>query len=157
MGIQALPLIIWPSSIASLLREDQAHVSSLEEYLARSLGFALLALGLVVVLLSGAVPLGSEVDVPKSGISPYANAVLIVATLHHAPASIYCYWRYNGTGQMGFLLGSLGSGFFAAGALYCVMFAGDQAMISKHHRFDQSTSGFPFSNSTSYRAKKKAL
>lgn len=34
----------------------------MEEYFARSLGFALLALGLIIVLLSGAVPLGSEVD-----------------------------------------------------------------------------------------------
>lgn len=34
----------------------------MEAYFARSLGFALLALGLVVVLLSGAIPLGSSVD-----------------------------------------------------------------------------------------------
>lgn len=41
--------------------------------------------------------------------------------------------------------------------MYCVMFAGDKAMISKYHKFDQSTSGFPFTNSQSYRSKKKAL
>lgn len=36
--------------------------TALEEYFARSLGFALLSIGLMVVLLSGAVPLVSRVD-----------------------------------------------------------------------------------------------
>lgn len=45
----------------------------------------------------------------------------------------------------------------AALALYCVLFAGDPAMTSRYHKFDQGTSGFPFKNSQSYRAKKKAL
>jgi len=62
LSSQALPLILWPSFIGSLLRSDEAHASPVEEYFARSLGFALLALGLIIVLLSGAVPLGSEVD-----------------------------------------------------------------------------------------------
>lgn len=55
------------------------------------------------------------------------------------------------------MLGCIGSSALAVFGLYCVMFAGDSAMISKHHRFDQSTSGFPFKNAESYRAKKKAL
>lgn len=93
----------------------------------------------------------------ENGISPYANAVLIVSTLHHASSGIYCYSRYNWTSETGFLLGCMGSGIFAVMAMYCVMFAGDKAMVSKYHKFDQSTSGFPFKNSESYRAKKKAL
>ncbi|CAI6051156.1 hypothetical protein V2G26_014263 [Clonostachys chloroleuca] len=157
LSTQAVPLIIWPGFISSLLRVEGASSSSLEEYFARSLGFALLSLGLIVVLLSGAVPLGSSLEAPQDGISPYASAVLIVSIFHHTSSALYCYGRYTYTGETGFMLGLLGSGFFAIFALYCVMFAGDKAMISKYHKFDQSTSGFPFKNSESYRAKKKAL
>lgn len=38
------------------------HLPALEVYFARSLGFALLGLGLIVVVLSGAVPLTSSAD-----------------------------------------------------------------------------------------------
>ncbi|KAG9253267.1 uncharacterized protein F5Z01DRAFT_658343 [Emericellopsis atlantica] len=173
LSTQAVPLIIWPSSIGALLRVEDATSSSLEAYFARSLGFALLALGLIVVLLSGAVPLGSEVDgkiishrdgsskltqtAPQNGLSPYASAALTIAVLHHTAAACYTYSRYAWTGQTGFILGTIGSSFFAALGLYCIMFAGDKAMISRYHKFDQGTSGFPFKNKESYRSKKKAL
>ena len=94
---------------------------------------------------------------PQEGISPYASAVLVVATLHHASSGFYCYVRYTWTQETGYLLGCIGSSLFFAMGLYCIMFAGDKAMISKYHKFDQSTSGFPFKNTESYRAKKKAL
>ena len=92
-----------------------------------------------------------------NAISPFANAALVVATFHHASSAFYCYGRWNWTGETGYLLGCIGSSVFAAWGMYCVMFAGDKAMISKYHKFDQSTSGFPFKNKESYRAKKKAL
>jgi len=155
LGAQAVPLIIWPSSISTLLRAENEASSSLETYFARSLGIALLSLGLVVVLLSGAVPLGSSVDSPKSGISAYANAVLVVSVLHHAASGFYCYGRYTWTGETGYLLGCIGSSLFAVLGIYCVMFAGDTAMISKYHHYDQSTSSFPFGNSNAYSDKKK--
>jgi hypothetical protein len=157
LGTQAAPLIIWPSFIGSLLRTEYDTASSLEVYFARSLGFALLSLGLTVVVLSGAVPLGSSVDAPKDGISPYANAVLVISLLHHISSSFYCYGRYSWTGETGYLLGCIGSAIFGTFGLYCVMFAGDKAMISKHLHYDQSTSSFPFKNSGSYRERKKAL
>ncbi|KEY65581.1 hypothetical protein S7711_09242 [Stachybotrys chartarum IBT 7711] len=157
LGGQAVPLIIWPSFIGSLLRSETESASVLETYFARSLGLALLSLGLVVMLLSGVIPLTSAADDPATGISPYANAALTISMLHHASAGFYCYARYSWTGQTGFLLGCLGSSVLATLAMYCVMFAGDGAMTSRHHKFDQSTSGFPFKNSQSYRAKKKAL
>lgn len=77
--------------------------------------------------------------------------------LHHASSAFYCYGRFAWTRETGYLLGCVGSAVLAASALYCVMFAGDRAMISRYHKFDQGTSGFPFKNSQSYRAKKKAL
>ena len=158
------------------------QLTALEMYFARSLGFALLSIGLMVVVLSGAVPLTSSLDgepppiplcfskrcvlhankatthtAPESGISPYASAVLLISTFHHTSSGFYCYSRYTWTGQTGYLLGCIGSSLFAVAGLGCVMFAGDTAMISKNHHFDQSTSGFPFKNTQSYRAKKKAL
>ncbi|KAF7546687.1 hypothetical protein G7046_g9231 [Stylonectria norvegica] len=157
LSTQALPLIVWPSFICSLLRTDYETASSLETYFARSLGFALLSLGLVVIVLSGVIPLASAADAPADKISPYANAAVVVSTLHHLSSAFYCYARYAWTGEMGYVLGCAGSGVFVAFGLYCVMFADDKAMISKYHKFDQSTSSFPFKNSESYRSKKKAL
>lgn len=94
---------------------------------------------------------------PTTGISPYASAAILISILHHSSSGFYCYTRYAWTHEMGYLVGCIGSGVFFAMGLYCVMFAGDDAMISRKHRFDQSTSGFPFKNAESYRAKKKAL
>lgn len=94
---------------------------------------------------------------PEDAVSPFANAAIIITTFHHAVSAFYCYSHYAWAGQTGFLLGCLGSTAFATFGLYCVMFAGDKAMISKYHKFDQSTSGFPFKNKESYRSKKKAL
>ncbi|KAK7402662.1 hypothetical protein QQX98_011570 [Neonectria punicea] len=157
LSTQALPLIVWPSFIGSLLRDEHEATSSLEVYFARSLGLALLALGLIIVVLSGAVPLTSAADASSDEASPYANATILISTIHHASAAFYCYGRFAWTGETGYLLGCVGSAVFASFGLYCVMFAGDKAMISRYHHFDQSTSGFPFKNSESYRSKKKAL
>jgi hypothetical protein len=93
----------------------------------------------------------------SDAISPYASAALTITLIHHSCTAFHCYSRYTWTSETGFLLGLLGNSLFAFAALYCVMFAGDKAMISKYHKFDQGTSGFPFKNKESYRAKKKAL
>lgn len=82
---------------------------------------------------------------------------MIVSALHHAASGFYCYGRFLWTGETGYLLGCIGSSIFGVFGLYCVMFAGDSAMVSKYHHYDQSTSGFPFKNAQSYRSKKKAL
>ncbi|KAF4455492.1 hypothetical protein F53441_2282 [Fusarium austroafricanum] len=158
LSTQALPLILWPSFVGSLLRTEGEASTSLETYFGRSLGLALLALGLIVVVLSGVLPLDTTSDDATEGTpSPYASAAVLISTLHHASSSFYCYGRYSWTGETGFLLGCVGSAIFATFGTYCVMFAGDKAMTSRYHKFDQSTSGWPFKNSQSYRAKKKAL
>ncbi|KAF6809404.1 hypothetical protein CMUS01_13688 [Colletotrichum musicola] len=159
LSMQAIPLIIWPRFIGNLLRPDdyQNSATSLEDYFARSLGFALLTLGLLVVTLSGAVPLTSEDQTPPGTVSPYANAALVLTSLHHASAAFYCYGRYLRTGQTAFVLGCLGSSFFAVFGLWGLMFAGDKSRRSKKHGFDKDTSSFPFKNTESYRTKKKGL
>ncbi|KAF4951859.1 hypothetical protein FSARC_12797 [Fusarium sarcochroum] len=158
LSTQAFPLILGPSFVGSLLRPEGEVSTALETYFGRSLGFALLALGLIVVVLSGALPLDtSSKEVPDGAPSPYASAAVLISTLHHTTSAFYCYGRFAWTRETGFLLGCIGSAIFATFGLYCVMFAGDTAMTSRYHKFDQSTSGFPFKNTQSYRAKKKAL
>ncbi|KAL0938878.1 uncharacterized protein CTRU02_205488 [Colletotrichum truncatum] len=160
LSIQALPLIVWPRFIGNLLRPDDyqgAVATSLEDYFARSLGFALLTLALLIVTLSGAVPLTSEDQTPAGTISPYANAALILSSVHHASAAFYCYSRYLRDGQTAFVLGCFGSTIFAVFGLWVLMFAGDKSRLSKKHGFDKDTSSFPFKNAESYRTKKKGL
>ncbi|KAK2065068.1 hypothetical protein LY76DRAFT_586596 [Colletotrichum caudatum] len=159
LAAQAVPLIVWPRFITNLLRPEDypAAAGSLEDYFARSLGFALLTLGLLVVTLSGAVPLVSEDQTPPGTVSPYANAALFISSIHHASSAFYCYSRYLRTDQTGFVLGCLGSTLFAVFGLWCLMFAGDKSRRSKKHGYDKDTSSFPFKNTESYRTKKKGM
>ncbi|KAM0564354.1 hypothetical protein ACHAPJ_000567 [Fusarium lateritium] len=174
LSTQAFPLILGPSFVGSLLKPEGEGSTALETYFGRSLGFALLALGLIVVVLSGALPLDTSskgivtsiprkrisndiTEAPEGAPSPYASAAVLISTLHHTTSAFYCYGRFAWTRETGFLLGCVGSAIFATFGLYCVLFAGDTAMTSRYHKFDQSTSGFPFKNSQSYRSKKKAL
>lgn len=63
---QALPLIVWPQAINGLLTIDSSAAmhpaNAVENYFARSLGFALLALGACTVVLTGALPMTSLAD-----------------------------------------------------------------------------------------------
>jgi hypothetical protein len=54
--------------------------------------------------------------------------------------------RFNESGQTGFILGCIGSSLFAAFGLWCLLFAGIPARISKRTGADKRTSGFIFKN-----------
>lgn len=55
--------------------------------------------------------------------------------------------RYNSShGQIGYLLGSLGSGALATFGLWILLFADDKGHISRRTGADKRTSGFPFDN-----------
>jgi len=87
------------------------------------------------------------VDTPADAVSPYANAVLLVSMFYHATSAGYGYLRFNHSGgQIGYLLGSLGSAALAAFGLWIIMFAHDQKKLSKKTGADKRTSGFPFKN-----------
>ncbi|KAI8629394.1 hypothetical protein F5Y19DRAFT_475382 [Xylariaceae sp. FL1651] len=158
-GLQAVPLIIWPHVISSLLTVDNYpqtagnEASAVENYLARSLGFALLALGLVTVVLTGSVPVGSVVD--TNTISPFAAPVLLLTTLHHGVGAFHCWARYNATGETGFCLGFVGSTALAAFGIWCLLFGGEKARISRRTGADKRTSGFPFRNAEADRRKQR--
>ncbi|KAI3331935.1 hypothetical protein HD806DRAFT_175059 [Xylariaceae sp. AK1471] len=158
-GLQAVPLMIGPQAISSLLAAQQhtqatVHVAGdVETYLARSLGFALLALGLVTVVLTGSVPVGSTVDISAEAISPYAAPVILVTALYHSVGAFYCWARYTATGQTGYFLGFAGSAVLAAYGTWCMLFGGEKGRISRRTGADKRTSGFPFRNAEADRRK----
>ncbi|KAI1339103.1 hypothetical protein F5Y15DRAFT_94076 [Xylariaceae sp. FL0016] len=153
-ALQAVPLLIWPQAINGLLSMDEVsgpHPSNpIEDYFARSLGLALLALGTVTVVLSGVLPLGpsgtvdtADGDAPPS---PYAAPVILLTTLHHTSSAFYCWARYGSSGQTGFLMGFAGSAVVAAMGTWCVLFGGEKARISRRTGKDKRTSGMLFGN-----------
>ncbi|KAK4132414.1 hypothetical protein BT67DRAFT_463801 [Trichocladium antarcticum] len=154
LSTQALPLIIWPSLISTLLRADgptryAATDPSLEQYFARSLGLAQLALGLLLLVLSGALPLNAIADTPSTTDSPppYANAAVLVTALHHAATAFYTYARYFSTGQIAYVFGCLGSSALAVAGLWVLLFAGEGGRrVSRRTGADKATSGWPFKN-----------
>lgn len=72
-AIQGVPLLVWPQAINGLLTIDGAvnmqPATGVENYFARSLGIALLTLGCVTVVLTGAVPLDSMVESEFAALS----------------------------------------------------------------------------------------
>ncbi|KAH6648394.1 hypothetical protein BKA67DRAFT_362704 [Truncatella angustata] len=150
-ALQGIPLIIWPQAINGLLAIDSETVgvrplSDVDNYFARSLGIALLALGAATVVLTGALPLTSMVETTTEGMSPYASAVLLITTLHHGAAAFYCWARYNGTSQTGYLLGFVGSVALAAFGTLTLVFASEKPRLSRRTGADKRTSGWPFPN-----------
>ncbi|KAI0109682.1 hypothetical protein GGR51DRAFT_512448 [Nemania sp. FL0031] len=156
-ALQAAPLILGPQAIVSLLTLGEYHPheasGDIEYYLARSLGFALLALGLVTVVLTGSVPVGSVVDATQDTPSPYAAPVLLLTTLHHFASAFHGWARYTATDQAGYFLGFLGSAGLAAFGTWCLLFGGEKARISRRTGADKRTSGFPFRNAEADRRK----
>ncbi|CAN8098736.1 unnamed protein product [Discula destructiva] len=157
LSAQSICLMTWPTFVSSLLTSDYQHAKFAEQYFARSLGFAQFTLGLVVVCLTGAVPLTTSVDNSTDTISPYANAVILVSTLYHASQAFYSYTSFNYTSAGGYLFGAIGSVSLAAFGLWCLMFGGDKGRISKRTGADKRTSNFPFRNSEASKKKGKKL
>jgi hypothetical protein len=58
---------------------------------------------------------------------------------------------------MGFMLGFLGSAGLASFGLWCLMFGGEKARISKRTGADKRTSGWPFGNAEAEKKKRKGL
>ncbi|KAH6853883.1 hypothetical protein B0I37DRAFT_349281 [Chaetomium sp. MPI-CAGE-AT-0009] len=168
LGIQAVPLIIWPSLISTLLQVDGppqgaqygAAYSSLEQYFARSLGLAQLALGSLLLVLSGALPLDStpsQATPDPSAPTGAASAAVLVTALYHAATASYAYARYHSRGgQTAYLLGCAGSSALAVFGLWVLMFAGDaKRRVSRRTGADKSTSGWPFRNAEADKKKKR--
>lgn len=158
-ALQAAPLLFGPQAIITLLtaadypQAAATAASDVDQYLARSLGLSLLILGLVTVVLTGSVPIGSSLDTTKDTPSPYAAPVLLLTTLHHGATAFYGWARHTKTGQTGYFLGFAGSAALAAFGTWCLLFGGEKARVSRRTGADKRTSGFPFKNAEADRRK----
>jgi hypothetical protein len=129
--------------------------TDVEIYLSRSLGFALLMIGLTVVLFTGSIPLTSSISEPitlqdNDPKAPYARPILLTTTLFHCISFIHCYTRYVNYQQTGYVLGSVGYGLMAIVGLWSVIFGDTKARLSKRTGADKRTSGWPFKNTQAY-------
>lgn len=142
----------------------------LEEYFSRSLGFALLALGVMIVLLTGSVPLTSTDSKPlttspylsqsnthpasSAGVTaetadptaPYAVPTVTISFAYHAATAFYSWMRWQKTSQLSNGFGTIGSGLLAAMGLWVLLFASSSGRISRKTGADKRTSNFPFNN-----------
>lgn len=130
----------------------------LEVYFSRFLGLALILISVIMMLLTGSIPLTTTANEPISTEdsdpkAPYAVPVLRITVIFHALAAIYCYTNYVWLRQTGFVLGVVGYGTLAAMGMWCVMFATSGGKISRRTGADKRTSGFPFRNEKAYNKK----
>lgn len=123
----------------------------------------MLTVGILVVLLSGSVPLTSSLNAtsdeedPENPKAPYAVPTLTISFVYHAAMGFYCYANYSTVGQSAFALGALGSSVLAALGLWVLLFASSKGRISKKTGADKRTSSYPFGNQESASARKKQL
>jgi len=151
LATQAAPLIASPTMIVALLSPEVREATTLEVYFSRTLGFTLITLGILTVLLTGSVPLSSRLSEgattsaadPKA---PYALPTLTITSIFHAIYAFYTYAMWTQTGVLSFSLGTLGSGFLASVAMWCILFASSDGRISRKTGADKRTSGYPFKN-----------
>jgi hypothetical protein len=73
--------------------------------------------------------------------------------LFHATLAFYGWAMWTQTGVLSFGLGTLGSGFLAVVALWCILFASSDGRISRKTGADKRTSGFPFKNTEAEKRK----
>ncbi|KAI7083950.1 hypothetical protein KC356_g7150 [Hortaea werneckii] len=161
-SVQALPLLLTPKLIVSMLAKDARPITDLEAYLSRSLALALLAFALLVILLTGAIPLTGGIEENVKGTNgdglskdPYAYPALLVTTGYHALTAFYLYTQVTGRWTFG-----LGAGLIFSSILFCLgvwvtVFGSEKGRISKTTGADKRTSNFPFGNTESAKSKKK--
>jgi len=136
--------------------DTNTNSTDLELYFARFLGLTFVLLAVMMMLLTGTIPLTSTAREPISAEdsdprAPYAVPVLRLSMVYQSLAAIYCYTSYVWLGQSGFMLGVVGFGALAAMGLWCVLFATSRGHISRRTGADKRTSAFPFKNETAYK------
>ncbi|KAM5440650.1 hypothetical protein McanMca71_004724 [Microsporum canis] len=157
LTLQGTALLVTPKLILATLLDETRQPTSLEIYFARTCGISQVALALIFLILTGALPLASSYAITSDESDPkkeYAYPVLLITSGFHAAVASYAYSWYSGTGQTGFAAGMVVSGSLAAMGLWCMMFAGS-GRISKRTGADKRTSGFPFKNLEADKRKKR--
>jgi len=158
MILQSIPLLTSPTMMITMLSPEVRETTPLEAYFSRSLGFAVITIGVLQVLLTGVIPLSSSFSDPSSNMddptAPYALPTLVTTGTYHAAVAFYCYMMWNETGNFAFGLSTIAGTMLASVAIWCVLFASSNGRISRKTGADKRTSGFPFKNAES--DKKKA-
>lgn len=130
--------------------ESIADEQEIEIYLSRSLGLALLAIAVLVISLSGLLPLTSPTDAisvdETDTRAPYATSTLLITTLLHGVLAFYNYTCYVSSSQTAVGLGMVGSAIVASTGIWCLLFGTSKPRISSKTGADKRTSGFPFKN-----------
>ncbi|KAK6523558.1 hypothetical protein TWF281_001539 [Arthrobotrys megalospora] len=161
--LQSIPLLSSPTMMVTLLSPEVRETTPLEAYFSRSLGFAMITLGVLTVLLTGSIPLTTSFSDPSSNLddptAPYALPALAITGTYHVVASFYCYMMWNETGNFAFGVATIVGAGLAAAGVWCVLFATADGRISRKTGADKRTSGFPFKNveADKKRAGKKGL
>ncbi|KAK6339770.1 hypothetical protein TWF718_009164 [Orbilia javanica] len=155
MALQSVPLLLFPRMIVTMLSPEVRESTlpnhiALEIYFSRSLGFAVITLGLITVLLTGSIPLQTTFSDTSSNLedptAPYALPTLVITTTYHALVSFYCYTMWNDIGNFGFGISCIIGSLLAGSGIWCVLFATSDGRISRKTGADKRTSGFPFKN-----------
>ncbi|EPS45127.1 hypothetical protein H072_915 [Dactylellina haptotyla CBS 200.50] len=163
MLLQSVPLIMSPTMLVTLLSPEVRETTPLEDYFSRSLGLAIIALGMLTVLLTGSIPLTASFSDTTSGLedptAPYALPALVITAVYHTAVSFFCYTMWNETGNFGFGASTIVGAGLAGIGVWCVLFAASDGKISRKTGADKRTSGFPFKNAEADKKKagKKAL
>ncbi|TKA65193.1 hypothetical protein B0A55_09854 [Friedmanniomyces simplex] len=158
LALQAVPLLLTPKLIISLLVVDPRRTTDVESYLARSHALLLFAFATLNLLLTGIIPLANSWDTnTPEGMSknPYAFPTLVVTTTYHALTAFYLYTQLTSGWSFAF-----GTGLVVSAALFCmgmwvVLFGSEKGHLSKTTGADKRTAGFPFANTESAREIKK--
>ncbi|CRG84822.1 Putative acetyltransferase C18B11,09c [Talaromyces islandicus] len=127
LAIQGLTLAATPRLIVTLLLDDTRAVpTDIETYLSRSLGLALLAIAMLVISLSGLLPLTSPTDAisvdETDARAPFATSTILITTLLHGALAFYNYTCYISSSQTALGLGMIGSTIVAATGVWCLLF-----------------------------------
>ncbi|KAK4540545.1 hypothetical protein LTR36_009075 [Oleoguttula mirabilis] len=161
-ALQALPLLLTPKLIVSMLATDPRPMTDLEAYLSRALALLLLAFAATSLLLTGAIPLTNSIaenvtGTDSEGLSkdPYAYPTLVVTTAYHALSAFHLYTQIAYRGSFAFGAGLLCSASLFGLGLWVTLFGSDKGKISAKTGADKRTGNFPFANAESAREKKK--
>lgn len=163
LSIQALPLLLTPKLIVSMLASEPRRMTDVEAYLSRSLAMLLLAFAGLHLLQTGAIPLTNSIaesvtaTSDKEGLSrnPYAHPTAVITTVYHAISAFYIYTQLAQRSSFAFAIGLICSSALFCVGMWVLLFGSDKRKISKTTGADKRTGNYPFDNKESARHMKK--